>query len=206
MTRFFNELATSVASTNANVANSALQFNATAKNQMTQFSDELVLTAETFNADQINELSKFDAEQSNIISQFNSEMKNQRQMFNANNQLAIDSSNVQWRRDINTANTAASNAALQFDAQNLLGIQQSALNNIWNHYDSLLNLSFQTEQSTLDRAQAMIISAMNQEMQQKIADETSWSSIISGGFAAATSFAGSDGGSKLIQNWVDGDN
>lgn len=200
LTRFFAELATSVSTTNAQMSNSMEQFNATAKNQMTQFIEELGLTAETFNADQLNEMSQFDAEQANIISQFNASMKNQREQFNVNNQLAIDASNVQWRRDTNTANTGATNAALQFDAQNLLGIQQTALNNIWQHYDTLLNFAYQSEESAIDRAQNLLLATMSADMQRQIAEEAADTDLITGIVTGGVRMLTTESGNKVIKD------
>lgn len=201
LTQFFAQLATNVSVTNAEMSNAMEQFNATAENQMTQFFEELELTAETFNADAVNELAQFDAEQANIIAQFNSSMKDQRERFNVQNQLAIDASNVNWRRDVNTANTSATNAALQFDAQNLLGIQQTALNNIWQHYDTMLNFVFQSEESGKDRAQQLIIATMTEEMRAAAAESAADTSLISDAFNAAATFAGTKSGSSAIEKW-----
>ena len=198
LTRFFAELATNVSVTNAEMSNSMEQFNSTAKNQMAQFFEELGLTAETFNADQLNELSKFDAEQSNIISQFNASLQNQREQFNVNNQLAIDASNVGWRRDINTANTSAENAALQFDAQNLLGIQQTSLNNIWQHYDTILNYAYQAEQNSIDRAYQLMLTTMTQEFQKSVQEDSDLMSLVGSGIKSAAIIAASPSG----RNWV----
>ena len=201
LTQFFAQLATNVSVTNAEMSNAMEQFNATAENQMTQFFEELELTAETFNADAVNELAQFDAEQANIIAQFNASMKDQRERFNVQNQLAIDASNVNWRRDVNTANTSATNAALQFDAQNLLGIQQTALNNIWQHYDTMLNFVFQSEESGKDRAQQLIIATMTEEMRAAAAESAADTSLISDAFNAAATFAGTKSGSSAIEKW-----
>jgi len=198
--KFFTELAQNVALTNTAQTNAMEQFNATAKNQMSQFMAELDLTAETFNADAQNDMSQFNSEQANIIAQFNANIKNQREQFNVNNQLAIDASNVGWRRDVNTANTAATNAALQFDVQNLLGIQQTAMNNIWQHYDTLLNYAFQSEESALDRAQNILLTNMSSELQRQIADEQADSGLISDLVTGGVSLLATDSGNNVLRN------
>ena len=198
LTQFFANLATQVSTSNAQMSNSMEQFNATAENQMTQFFEELGLTAETFNADAINELATFDAEQTNIIAQFNASLENQREQFNVQNQLAIDASNVQWRRDVNTANTSATNAALQFDAQNLLGIQQTALNNIWQHYDTILNYTYQAEQNEIDRAYQLMLTTMSQEFQRSVQEDSDLMDLFGDGIKSAAMIASSQSGRDFI--------
>ena len=201
MARFFTELSQNVALTNTAQTNAMEQFNATAQNQMNQFMAELDLTAETFNADALNEMSQFDAEQANIIAQFNASMKDQRERFNVQNQLAIDASNVQWRRDVNTANTSATNAALQFDAQNLLGIQQTALNNIWQHYDTLLNFAFQAEESDKDRAQNLLLTTMSADLQRQIAAEQADSGLISDLITGGVALLATESGNNVLRKF-----
>lgn len=201
LSQFFAQLAQNVSLANTQQVNAMEQFNATAENQATQFFAELGLTADTFNADAINELAQFDAEQANIIAQFNANMKNQREQFNIQNQLAIDASNVQWRRDVNTQNTAATNAALQFDAQNLLAVQQTALNNIWQHYDTLLSYAFTAEESSKERALNLTISSMNAEMQRQIAEDSSFLDSITGIVSGGATLLGSESGFKIAESW-----
>lgn len=204
LTQFFASLATQVSTSNAQMSNSMEQFNATAKNQMTQFFEELGLTAETFNADALNELAQFDAEQGNIIAQFNASLENQREQFNVQNQLAIDASNVQWRRDVNTANTSANNAALQFDAQNLLGIQQTALNNIWQHYDTILNYAYQSEQNEIDRAYQLMLTSMSQEFQRSVQEDSDLMGLVSSGIKSAAIIASSKSGRDWVSDVLPG--
>lgn len=200
LSQFFAELSQNVALTNTSETNAMEQFNATAQNQMTQFFEELDLTAETFNADAINDLAKFDSEQVNIVRQFNAEVENQRQQFNAKNQLAIDASNVNWRRDVNTANTTNTNAAIQLDAQNLLDIQMTSLNNIWQHYDTLLNYTFQAEENERDRNFQLMLTTMTNELQQKIQEDSDTMDLIGLGVGAAAEIVASDSGS----DWLSG--
>ena len=178
------------------------QFNATAENQMTQFFEELDLTAETFNADAINDLAKFDSEQVSIVRQFNAEIENQRQQFNAKNQLAIDASNVNWRRDVNTANTANTNAAIQIDTQNLLDIQMTALNNIWQHYDTLLNYTFQAEENERDRNFQLMLTTMTNELQQKVQEDSDIMDLIGIGVGSAARIVASPSGSDWFTSFL----
>jgi hypothetical protein len=196
--QFFANLSQNVALTNTAAYNAMEQFNSTAANQADQFAAELGLRVEELNADTINEMSVFNAEQLNTLSQFNATMKNNREQFQVQNQIAIDASNVQWRRDVNTANTATLNAAIQMDVQNLLGVQQTALNNIWDHYDTLLNFTFKAEESALDRAAQLAIATLDAEARKLAAESEGEAGLISGLFTAGASILSSDTGSSWL--------
>lgn len=198
LSQFYANLSQNVALTNTASYNAMEQFNATARNQADQFAAELGLKADQINIDAINDISRFNAEQMTNVSQFNASMKNNREQFQIQNQVAIDSSNVQWRRDVNTANTAALNAAIQMDVQNLLGLQQSALNNIWDHYDTVLNFAFKQEESALDRATQIAISTISAEVQKTIADSKENTGLISDLFKAGSTLLASESGSSFI--------
>jgi len=198
MAQFFTELAQNVSLANTSQVNAMEQFNATAQNQMTQFYEELGLTADTFNAEQINEMAQFDAEQLRIVEQFNAELDNQREQYNINNQLNIDANNVQWRRDANTANTAAKNAALQFDATNLLDIQNTALSNIWNHFDTVLNYAFQSQENERDRAAQLMLTNLSADLKASMQADSDLMKL----FGVAMGSAVKIGTSQIGIDWV----
>jgi len=199
LNKFFTEMAQQVALSNTEQVNSMEKFNATAQNNMMQFFEELGLTAETFNAEAVNDMAMFSAEQATDVAMFNATMKNQREQYNVNNQLQIDANNVQWRREVNLSNTAATNAALQVDAQNLLAINQTALNNIWNHYDTLLNFAFERGENALDRATNLALATMQEEMAKQIAEAESDAGLIGGIFEFGSKIIASDTGKSLLQ-------
>ena len=201
LAQFYSSLSQNVVLTNASAYNAMEQFNATATNQSNQFVAELGLQADKINVDALNEMAQFNTEQVNNLAQFNASMKNNREQFNVQNQIAIDASNVQWRRDVNTANTATTNAAIQADVQNLLGIQQTSLNNIWNHYDTLLNMAFKAEESALDRAANLAIAAMQEEMRSAIQSATNDSNLISSIFQGGSRILASDSGWDTVSGW-----
>jgi len=197
LAQFYSNLSQNVVLTNASAYNAMEQFNSTAQNQMNQFAAELGLTADQINMDAVNEMAQFNAEQLSNVSQFNASMKNNREQFQVQNQIAIDASNVQWRRDVNTSNTAATNAAIQMDVQNLLGLQQNALNNIWDHYDTVLNFAFKEEQSALDRATQLAISTISAEVQKQIEEDKANTGLISSVFSAGATLLSSESGSVV---------
>lgn len=200
MAQFFTSLAQNVELANTETVNAMEQFNVTAKNQAEQFATEMQVSVDQFSAEQINAMSQFNAEQMTNVSKFNATMKDQREQFQVANQVAIDASNVQWRRDVNTANTSAINAAIQQDVQNLLGIQQSALNNIWDHYDTILDMAFKSEESALDRAVNVAISTISASVQAEIQKSKENTDLISDIFDSATSILVSESGSSIIGN------
>lgn len=198
MIRFFTDLSQQVALQNTKETNAMEQFNATAKNQMTQFFEELGLTAETFNADALNDMAQFNAEQLSIVNQFNADMENQRQQYNINNQLEIDAFNINWRRDVNTANTSAENAAMQVDAQNLLDIQMTALNNIWQHFDTVLNYAFQAEESDKDRAFQIALTELSSQLKAKLQEDSDLMDLFGIGIESGVKLLASESGSKWL--------
>lgn len=201
MSQFFAEMKQQTNQFNTAQVNATQQFNATARNQNMQFYSELGLEADKLSSEALNTTSRFNADQLNNISQFNAGLVNQREQFNVANRMAVDANNVQWRRSVNTANTSATNAALQLDVQNTLGLQNAALNNVWDHFDSMLSYSFQAEESAKNRATTLATASMSSEMQKQIADEASDSSLIEGIFTAGATLLSSDAGGSLLDKW-----
>ena len=97
-----------------------------------------------------------------------------------------------------TANTSAVNAAIQMDVQNLLGVQQTALNNIWDHYDTLLNFTFKAEESAIDRATQLAIATLQAEAEAASAAAKAEGGLISGLFTAGASILSSDTGASWL--------
>jgi len=199
--RFFTELSQNVVMANTAAVNAMEQFNANTLNQANQFASEMGLQADTINAQMANDMAQFNGEQLLNVSKFNASMKDAREKFNVQNQIAIDANNIQWRRSVNTANTAATNAAIQTDVQNLLGLQQSGLNNIWNHYDTLLNMAFQTEENEKDRAANVAIATLDAEARKQLAEDGANSSLIGDIFEGAVTLLGSDSAWTRISGW-----
>ena len=198
MVRFFTDLSQQVAVQNTKEINAMEQFNATAKNQMMQFFEELDVTIETFNADAINDMAQFNSEQVTLVNQFNAEMENQRQQYNINNQLEIDAFNINWRRDVNTANTSAENAAIQVDAQNLLDIQMTSLNNLWQHFDTVLNYAFQSTESEKDRAFQIALTQMTSELKAKLQEDSDLMDLLGIGISSGVELLASNSGSSWL--------
>jgi len=143
--------------------NTAKQFNASSINQVNQFYADLGARTEQFNASQTNAMSQFNASQTNAMGQFNQALEIDRQKFNTSNAMAIDQSNTQYLRNINTANTALKNQANMYNTQNLLNISNTALANEIQLYRDNAAYLFQANESSLDRANAIAVTSMQNE-------------------------------------------
>jgi hypothetical protein len=200
--RFFAELSQNVVMANTAAVNAMEQFNATTMNQANQFAAEIGLQADTINAQMANDMAQFNADQLLTAAKFNATMKDAREKFNVTNQIAIDANNISWRRQVNTANTAALNAAIQTDVQNLLGLKQNALNNIWNHYDTMLNMAFQREESAKDRATNAALATLDAEARAKLAEEKATSDLLGDIFEGVTTIIADDTAWDTISGWL----
>lgn len=200
--RFFAELSQNVVMANTAAVNAMEQFNTNAKNQANQFAAEIGLQADSINAQMANDMAQFNADQLLTAAKFNATMKDAREKFNVTNQIAIDANNISWRRQVNTANTAALNAAIQTDVQNLLGLKQNALNNIWNHYDTMLNMAFQREESAKDRATNAALATLDAEARAKIAEDSATSTLLGDIFEGVTTIIADDTAWDTISGWL----
>jgi hypothetical protein len=200
--RFFAELSQNVVMANTAAVNAMEQFNTNAKNQANQFAAEIGLQADTINAQMANDMAQFNADQLLTAAKFNATMKDAREKFNVTNQIAIDANNISWRRQVNTANTAALNAAIQTDVQNLLGLKQNALNNIWNHYDTMLNMAFQREESAKDRATNAALATLDAEARAKLAEDSATSTLLGDIFEGVTTIIADDTAWDRISGWL----
>ena len=150
--------------------NAARQFNASSQNQVDQFFAQLQTQTSQFNAAQANAHAQFNAGEANALSKFNSEMQNQRDQFNAKNRLIIDQNNAQWRREIATADTAAVNRANELNATALLNMSNSAYNNLWQYYNDVMEMSWESTENERQRVVSMAIAQLNAETQRELSE------------------------------------
>ena len=207
--------------TDAAVANSVKQFNATSQNQVNQFYDQLGATVSTNNANREASMNTFNADQTNSMKKYNSQMEDAREKFNAQMQHIIDQSNAVWRRTINTANTAEDNNANKINAQTVLGLSVQAQNNMWQKYRDEASMAFNAAQNEFQRAHAIAITAIaNQftsdmfeaqiEYEAAQASSEALSGIITKAFEVGKSVLGSSGrsgvggGATYMGGYVDG--
>ena len=150
--------------------NAARQFNASSQNQVDQFFAQLQTQTSQFNASQANAHAQFNAGETNALSKFNSEMQNQRDQFNAKNRLIIDQNNAQWRREIATADTAAVNRANELNATALLNMSNSSYNNLWQYYNDVMEMSWESTENERQRVVSMAIAQLNAETQRELSE------------------------------------
>jgi len=150
--------------------NASRQFNATSENQTKQFFANLDTQVSQFNASQSNAMQQFNAGEKNAVSKFNTEIQNQRDQFNAKNRLIIDQANAQWRRQIATADTEAINRANELNATALLNISNSSYNNLWQYYNDVMEMSWESTENERQRVVQMAIAQMQQDTSLKLGD------------------------------------
>ena len=150
--------------------NAAKQFNATSQNQTDQFFANLKTQVSQFNAAQANAQAQFNAGEANAMAKFNSEMQNQRDQFNSKNRLVIDQNNAQWRRQIATADTTAINRANELNATALLNMSNSAYNNLWNYYNDVMEMSWESSENERQRIVQMAIAQLQSETSKELTE------------------------------------
>ena len=150
--------------------NASRQFNATSENQTKQFFANLDTQVSQFNASQANAMQQFNAGEKNAINKFNAEMQNQRDQFNSKNRLIIDQNNAQWRREIATADTTAINRANELNATALLNMSNSAYNNLWNYYNDVMEMSWESSENERQRIVQMAIAQLQSETSKELTE------------------------------------
>lgn len=150
--------------------NASRQFNATSQNQVDQFFANLRTQTSQFNAAQQNAHKQFNAGEANAMEKFNKEMQNQRDQFNSKNRLIIDQNNAQWRREIATADTTAINRANELNATALLNMSNSAYNNLWNYYNDVMEMSWESSENERQRIVQMAIAQLQSETSKELTE------------------------------------
>jgi len=173
--QFYNNLATTVSTSNAQRADAMNQFAVSEANKL-----------EAQNANNATAVAQQNAQTEAAVSQFNSQLEDQRQRFNVQNQQVIDQSNAQWRRNINTANTAAANAANQTNAQNLLNMSNFAMSSLWQQWRDEASWTNEASQNNLQRLHAMAVAALERQTAFDLQDQASTDGLFQllGKFAA----------------------
>ena len=173
--QFYNNLATTVSTSNAQRADAMNQFAVSEANKL-----------EAQNANNATAVAQQNAQTEAAVSQFNSQLEDQRERFNIQNKQVIDQSNAQWRRNINTANTAAANAANQTNAQNLLNMSNFAMSSLWQQWRDEASWTNEASQNNLQRLHAMAVAALERQTAFDLQDQASTDGLFQllGKFAA----------------------
>ena len=97
-------------------------------------------------------------------------MQNQRDQFNSKNRLIIDQNNAQWRREIATADTTAINRANELNATALLNMSNSSYNNLWNYYNDVMEMSWESSENERQRIVQMAIAQLQSETSKELTE------------------------------------
>ena len=176
--------------------NAAKQFNASSENQTKQFMANMRTQVNQFNSSQANAMTQFDVSETNALAKFNSDMKNQRDQFNATNGLVISQANAQWRQGVATLNSAAQNEANAEDAKVANAFTASTIDQIWQRERDLMSMAWKSSESSVDRANNIVMAQMGVDAQKDALATTAASEKESaiGGFFSKLFFAGMPGG------------
>jgi len=176
--------------------NAASQFNASSENQTKQFMANMRTQVNQFNASQANAMTQLDVSETNALAKFNSDMKNQREQFNATNGLVISQANAQWRQSVATMNSAAQNEANAEDAKVANAFTASTIDQIWQRERDLMSMAWKSSESSVDRANNIVMAQMGVDAQRDALATTAASEKSSaiGGFFSKLFFAGMPGG------------
>jgi len=141
-------------------------------------------------------MTQLDVSETNALAKFNSDMKNQRDQFNATNGLVISQANAQWRQGVATLNSAAQNEANAEDAKAANAFTASTIDQIWQRERDLMSMAWKSSESSVDRANNIVMAQMGVDAQKDALATTAASEKESaiGGFFSKLFFAGMPGG------------
>jgi hypothetical protein len=153
--------------TNANNALDAAKVTASLMQSAQQFNADLFTKVNLANANAANELAKFNAQQANA-----------RDEFNAAAGAQINMANAKILADISTANTAAVNAANAVNAKNATDLSAAAYAQQSQTYRDLLEMSWKTGESELDRANQIVAATLSSNASTNAARTTADSAAL----------------------------
>ena len=146
--------------------NTARMFSADAQNDFAKFYDQLGSQISQFNASQTNAMRQFNTGELNSASQFNSSLENQREQFYKEMQFNVDMANARWRQTIQTTNTEMQFVAARTDVQNMFNISTESLNRIWDRADAMMDFTWKSSESELDRKNKLALQQMQIDAQK----------------------------------------
>ena len=174
--------------------NAARMFAADAANDFQKFYDELGASISKFNVEQMNSMAKFNAGEINDTREFNATLENRREEFYNTMQYNIDLSNAKWRQEITMAEAEMAYEAAALDVKNLFDITTEAQSRLWDRADALLDYSWKSSESSLDREMKILVAQIDAASRKGTAMDAIGKIV--------GNWAGSEGGSKLISTAV----
>ena len=174
--------------------NAARMFAADAANDFQKFYDELGASISKFNVEQMNSMAKFNAGEINDTREFNATLENRREEFYNTMQYNIDLSNAKWRQEITMAEAEMAYEAAALDVKNLFDITTEAQSRLWDRADALLDYSWKSSESSLDREMKILVAQIDAASRKGTAMDAIGKIV--------GNWAGSSGGSELISTAV----
>ena len=172
--------------------NAARMFAADAANDFQKFYDELGASISKFNVEQMNSMAKFNAGEINDTREFNATLENRREEFYNTMQYNIDLSNAKWRQEITMAEAEMAYEAAALDVKNLFDITTEAQSRLWDRADALLDYSWKSSESALDREMKILVAQIDAASRKSTAMDAIGKIV--------GNWAGSQTGSELISS------
>ena len=136
----------------AKAENAARLFRADAENDFTKFYDELNTQIEMHTAEQKNAMERFNTGEVNDNAEYNATLEQRRTEFYKEMQYNIELANARWRQDITLKEAEMKFDAARIDLDNLISIKKEALTQLWDREDALLDYTWKSSESELNRA------------------------------------------------------
>jgi len=153
-------------------------FTADSQNDMDKFYDQLNSSIDMYNTTQTNGMTQFNTGQTNDMAKYNADMENNREQFYKSMQFQIDTSNAKWRQTVTLQEDSQSFEAAATDVKNMIGISTEQLNRLWDRSDSLLDYTWKSAESQLDRDAAISIKKLDAKLASKAADEKGFGELM----------------------------
>ena len=136
----------------AKAENAARLFRAEAENDFTKFYDELNTQIEMHTAEQKNAMERFNTGEVNDNAEYNATLEQRRVEFYKELQYNIELANARWRQEITMKDAEMKFDAAKIDLDNLISIKKEALTQLWDREDALLDYTWKSAESELNRA------------------------------------------------------
>ena len=131
--------------------NAARLFKADAENDFAKFYDQLNAQISMHTAEQKNEMERFNTGEINDNAEFNASLEQRREEFYKELQYNVELSNARWRQDITLKEAEMKFDAAKADIDNLISIKKEALTQLWDREDALLDYTWKSAESELNR-------------------------------------------------------
>ena len=136
----------------AKAENAARLFRAEAENDFTKFYDELNTQIEMHTAEQKNAMERFNTGEINDNAEYNATLEQRRTEFYKEMAYNIELANARWRQEVTLKEAEMKFDAARIDLENLISIKKEALTQLWDREDALLDYTWKSAETELNRA------------------------------------------------------